>query len=440
MSTPRASKNNVLAGVFVLGSLTAAIIVVAILTNFSDFVTPKERYTVRFGALDGAEGLDKGSPVKLGGQRVGAVEAWEFAYDETTQEPEAVDVRIAIRKGIRLYTDADVQLIKPLLGGQSSINISPNPGKYAITDVSGPARLLEPNVKGATLKGRLGGPGFLAPADYARLRTVLANFEAISGTIKDEAPAIIAGAKGTLTTVQKAADEAAGMLADARPIIADVRAAWPAWRDNVTSVLAGIEREVKNAEGLSKRLNDGIEDVRGVVASVRASIEENAPKVNQAIENTRAIIEQFRNKDYQTVVDALEAGRDTMREARDAAQRVNAFITEKRPELEELVSSANLAGQQLKLAVGEIRASPWRLLYQPSKKELENELLYSSVRQYSSAVSELRAAAEALRSVSERPGTDPALVNRLSEKLRTAFDQYQEQERAFLDRWAKDGK
>ncbi|MBS0537017.1 MAG: hypothetical protein JSR72_23410, partial [Proteobacteria bacterium] len=113
--------------------------------------------------------------------------------------------------------------------------------------------------------------------------------------------------------------------------------------------------------------------------------------------------------------------------------------------------SATIAAQQLKLATTEIRAAPWRLLYQPTKKELENELLYNSVRQYASSVTELRSAAEALQSVTElnasaaKNGSDSGRVNQatldnLTAKLKASFDQYQQQERSFLERWVKTDK
>ena len=446
MSASRGARNNVLAGVFVLVAIALAVLCVVLLTNFADQLRPKSRYVVRFGMLDGADGLDAGSPVKVAGQRVGQVEKWAFALDETTEEPVAVDVTIAIAKNLKIYSDADVTLIKPLLGGQSAINIAPNPGQYAVSETIGPPIVIPADqLDGPSLTGRLGGPGFLAPSDYARLRGVLANFEAISGQVRTEAPAIIDGAKRALDTIDKAASEAKGMIADARPVVADVREKWPKWSENVGSVLGRIDAEVKAAEGIVKKVSDGVQEVRDLIAQGRGVVDENRPKIAEAVENVRAVVDRFRNKEYETFTSALDNAKKTMAEASDAAERVNRLIVTKSPELEELVTSASLTAQQLKLTVGEVRASPWRLLYQPTKKELENELLYNSVREYANSVGELKAAAEALRAAGEKAGSgtggvDRATIDGLTSKLQAAFSQYQEQEKAFLSRWVERGK
>lgn len=445
MSTSRAARNNVLAGVFVLVSIALTVLCVVVLTNFADTLRPKSRYIVRFGMLDGADGLDAGSPVKVAGQRVGQVEKWSFALDERTGEPIAVDVTIAINKSLRIYSDADVTLLKPLLGGQSSINIASNPGMYAVGDSVGPAvEVVANRLDGPSLRGRLGGPGFLSPSDYARVRGVLANVEAITGQLKADAPDLIADARRTLGTIDRTVGEAQGMIADARPIVRDAQQKWPGWSENVTTMLARLESEVKAAEGIGKRVNDGVQEVRDLLAQGRASFEEYRPKISETVENVRAVVDRFRNKEYETLTGAIDNARKTMAEASDAAERVNRLIITKSPELEELVTSANLSAQQLKLAVGEIRSSPWRLLYQPSKKELENELLYNSVRQYANSVGELRAAAEALRAAGDKAGSttggvDRTTIEQLSGKLSAAFDRYQEQERAFLNRWVENG-
>lgn len=433
-----------MAGVFVLVAIALTVLCVVVLTNFADALRPKSRYIVRFGMLDGADGLDAGSPVKVGGQRVGQVEKWAFALDEATGEPRAIDVTIAINRGLRLYSDADVTLVKPLLGGQSTLNIAPNPGNFAITEAVGPAGLLAPNnLSGPSLRGRLGGPGFLAPSDYARLRGVLDNFEIITGQFKENTPQLIDDARRTLTNINDATSDARAMIADARPLMSDIRQKWPIWSENVSGSLAGIEREIKAAEGLTRRIGEGVDEVRQFVSDARGALQENRPKIAEVVENVRSVIDTFRNKDYETLTSALDDAKKTMAEARDAAERVNRMIVTKSPELEELVTSANLSAQQLKLAVGEIRSSPWRLLYQPSKKELENELLYNAVRQYANSVSELKAAASALESAGERAGQggtaiDQRIVGDLTAKLQDAFDRYQQQERAFLNRWVED--
>ena len=123
MAIGRGSRNNVLAGLFVLAALALVMVVIIVMSNLGDAFVKKHDYIVRFSILDGAEGLDSGAPVKLGGQRVGRVTAAKIHDSEISGEPDFVDVTIQIPTKYTLYSDADVQLLKPLLGSGSSINI-----------------------------------------------------------------------------------------------------------------------------------------------------------------------------------------------------------------------------------------------------------------------------------------------------------------------------
>src|SRR5436190_19532144 len=82
MPIRRGPRNNVLAGIFLLASLALAIAIIFVLSNIWDRLTvPTNRYHVLFSLLEGAEGLDKGAYVKIGGERVGRVVGWEVTRD-----------------------------------------------------------------------------------------------------------------------------------------------------------------------------------------------------------------------------------------------------------------------------------------------------------------------------------------------------------------------
>jgi hypothetical protein len=84
---------------------------------------------------------------------------------------------------------------------------------------------------------------------------------------------------------------------------------------------------------------------------------------------------------------------------------------------------------QLKLTSIEVRSQPWRLLHQPTTKELSAQVLYDATRAFAEAASNLRAASESLQAA--RPGSDTA---HLSDELRTAVERYRTAEQALLDK------
>ena len=91
----------------------------------------------------------------------------------------------------------------------------------------------------------------------------------------------------------------------------------------------------------------------------------------------------------------------------------------------------------------EVRQAPWKILAAPTgRKELENEVLYDSVRAYATAVSDLRAAAASLDEMTQ-DGTralsdlDRQTIQELNKELGGAFERYEKAEREFLKRWTE---
>lgn len=420
-----------LAGLFVLAALALVMVVIIVMSNLGDAFIKKHEYVVRFSVVDGAEGLESGAPVKLGGQRVGRVTQAKIHDNETSGEPDYVDVTIQIPTRYKLYSDADVQLLKPLLGTGSSINIISLSGMAVVgVQFQGPPKLLR---SGDMIYGRLGPPGFIAASDYARLQSIIARVDRITEEAEPQIKTIMANASDA--------------VADVRSVTADVKQKWPVWSQQASDVIARVEKGsqsfdsiIANLKDVAQSVKDGVEDARKLVDKGRAVVDENRASIDATIKNIKEVTDRVNGEWSGKVTALLDQGREAMESAKATARDVELLVAKNKPQLEEIIADATLAAQQLKLTTVEVRASPWRLLYQPTKKELENELLYNSVRQYSEAVGELRTASESLDAMSKRPGVDPKTIDTMTARLRAAFDKYQEQERAFLDRWLKQPK
>ena len=277
--------------------------------------------------------------------------------------------------------------------------------------------------------------GFIGPAEYARLQSILARMDRIT---EEAEPQI----KNIMT-------DAGAAVANIRTISEDASAKWPVWSGKATDIIARVEKGsqsfdqiVANIKDVSVAVKDGVEDARKLVDKARAAIDENRTSFDAIVKNVKDVTDRVNGEWSQKVTGLLDQGHAAMESATATARDVEELIAKKKPQLEEIIANASLAAQQLKLATVEIRASPWRLLYQPTKKELENELLYNSVRQYSDAVGELKAASDSLRSVVEKSqggskAVDQPTIDAMTAKLRAAFDSYQAREKAFLERWVK---
>lgn len=439
MAAGRSSRNNVLAGIFVLACIMLGVVVIVVLSNIGDFLKPTSTYTVRFSVADGAKGLDRGAAVKLGGQRIGRVTGANFVNDEVSGEPAFVDVTIQVPRDLKIYTDADVQLIRPLLGSGSTINI------VSIRSVSrpgveymGPPDLLEP---GETILGHLGPPAFLAPSDYSKFQDIITRVDRVTANVEPRINAIMTDAEDTVRSI--------------RVIAGDVEKRWQDWGPRTDTIFAEAEKVARQIEPIVANVDKGVAEVRERVEQVRRLLatgqqylDENGPRVSSAIKNVEDLTFKAKNELYNEVMGAIQEARVGVREASEAAKTARAFIDQNTPELAEIIANASLASNQLKLTTVEIRSAPWRLLYQPSKKELENELLYNSVRQYSESVGELRRAAAQLATLTARVDALPPeqraaerdRLARMSAELQASFAKYQEQERAFLSRWSAEAK
>src|SRR5262249_21045894 len=144
-----------------------------------------------------------------------------------------------------------------------------------------------------------------------------------------------------------------------------------------------------------------------------------------------------------SLVAMLDRGKKGVDDFADVAERADRLIKEGVPQLKMTIANARLASEELKLALAEVRANPWKLLSKPTgRKDLENEALYDSARANSRAGSALRATATALAAgatATNGAGGDAAAAEReqmamLVADLDAAFRRYREAEKRFLEK------
>ncbi|MCC6320397.1 MAG: hypothetical protein IT438_03050 [Phycisphaerales bacterium] len=436
MSTNRTSRNNALAGLFVLICIGLFVLVITLLTGASERFVGTSSYIVDFSLADGAEGLERGAPVKLAGKRIGRVLSSDLRFEraagsaaDAPAEITGVEVRVEIRADVQLYEDARVNLVRPLLGSVSAINITSLRTRADAKAVGA----------GARIAGQIGPPGFLSQADYARVQDVLRRIDEWTAEIDPSVKPITEDVRATVANVKdltgKANTSWDRWSGDVDVFLGDARKAGGRLDKIVTDATAGVES-----------IKAGVEEVRAFVAKADEFIVRNRPVVDGTLDDIRELSRKAKGEAYDKVVAVLDDAQETMRHAASVAKGADELVTQKRPELADIVTNAGLAAQELKLATTEIRAAPWRLLYQPTKKELENELLYNSIRRYSRSLADLKATADALDSVTQQmaliqPGQVGAIssaeVAVLATRLRESIARSQEQERQFFERWIR---
>ena len=307
----------------------------------------------------------------------------------------------------------------PLLGTVSTINI-PAVG----TEASG---RLEP---GSKIKGTLSPPAFLSQAGYGEAQKGQMQLIREKGAqIAEDIKAITADVKGRVGPV---GDQLTDILARVKEFVEDAKRWVAEWGPKVTSALDAANVAVKNLDG-------GIDDARKFIATGQKTLDENRPRIDSIIKNADEAMAKINDKVVKEIEDALARANGALQGFRETGEKLNALVAEQTPEIRLTLANLRLASDQLKLTMAEIRRNPWRVLYSPGKKELEQELVYDAARSFAQASSDLNAASASLEAVmaaakaSNQP-VDAAQVKFLTDSMNDAFKRYRAAEEQFRKR------
>ncbi|GIK20293.1 MAG: MCE family protein [Leptolyngbya sp. PLA2] len=416
MSSRSNPRNNLIAGLFLLGGVALAVFASFVLSDVN--ITRTETYVLHFDLHEGATGLDRDAEVRLGGQPVGKVTKIDFDKEAGY----AVEVVIKIRKDIPLFADAVVRLEVPLLGSASVVNIVSlgTPG-------AGPAE--------GPIDGRIAPPALLAQAGYgdeqrAQLQSILERLD--RGT--EKMMKFVEDADPDLTK------NVSRIVADVRDMIRDARERWPEWSASITTTIERSNEFSTKLRDLADRAGPILDKGEAFLDSAKGAIDENRPRIDRIVENVESVTAKVNDEWIPRgthLLDRTAAGVNCFVEIGEEA---HAFVRANRPTIDGILADSRLAADQIKLATVEIRSQPWRLLHRPSTKELETQLLYDSARSYAAAVSDLRAASQALdallASTQARPTVSAAEAEQIAgwrDQLVRAFARYAEAEQRLFE-------
>ncbi|MCA9293275.1 MAG: MCE family protein [Phycisphaerales bacterium] len=425
MATTRARRNNLFAGAFVLAAIVTGVLIVVLIGGSLE-AFGKATYTVRFPVETGVGGLNTGSQVSVGGLQVGTVKSVKHIIENGTIQ--SIEVRAAVSKKVPLRQGAIASLELPLLGGGGTINF---------TELGDGAPLMTKDI----IPGRLAPPGFLASAGFGdeQREQVQALLESASQ-----------GAQKFNDTMNIMRSEWSTNISD---MIDDTKTHYPDWLNRIDNATSNIERTTSRGPEITASFEQRIDEFAKLVAETRAVIQENREGVRAAVANTQEASANIAatTKDAQAFVDRLngeladkaiallDEARAAVGEARSALAQADDLMLEQRPVIRRTMANARLASDQLRDLAAEVRRSPWRLVYRPNDRELENELLYDAARLFAGAVGDLQSTSEALQTVL---GASPDTVNAqqvasLVEALDAAFERYHDAENALLDQLIK---
>ncbi|MFM9996142.1 MAG: MlaD family protein [Phycisphaerales bacterium] len=432
MSARAASRNNLIAGVFVVGAVVLAVAISIVLSGIEDRLTATRAYLVRFSTLDGTAGLEAGSLVKFGGQKIGRVTRILIADGSGGGEPPSIDVGVALRADLRVHEDAVAYLVQPILGGLASINLPTLGSAAGVASPRGSGPEVEP---GEAIPGRIAPPSLLSSAGYGEEQV-----SQVQGLIRDAAEAVDRVnrvAERIEREVEPTMELVRGTLTDARQIAADLRGKIPEWTGKIDTTLASMDSAAADFDAVGNEFRDQAATARNILNDLEGVVERNVDDVEKIIADVSSATGKLDGESVRLLNELLKSAEEGAERFSGLVAQADQLLDEEAPSLRKMLANFRLASDQIKLATVEIRTKPWLLLYSPKTKELESELLQSTARTYAEAVSDLRAASEALESAAGSDGSPLALeresIVAMTDRLARAFKSYEEAERKLLD-------
>jgi hypothetical protein len=302
------------------------------------------------------------------------------------QDPErSIEVGFSLPSEVELYSNATASIQSGLISGDSYILVSSvgwDAAHRTQLDEGQPGTRLAAGdqLEGTPSGGILGS--LLGPEVGAELASAIDHVEVITRRLQqegyvlewilggEEAGSIAAGAETLGHVFQKMGADGyviewvlggkAGN--DIRTLVTRVKSDWvgvdgkPGWSDEISTVLAE-----------SEDLAEIVREARSFVVGNREEFQAIVDDVTAAAEDAKVVIAELRANSPLWIADIGGS-----------------------------LANLDLTSQQLLLLTQEARNAPWRLLYQPSKSEVTNELLYEASRNFVFGAADLKSAAESM--------------------------------------------
>lgn len=388
MAWPTTNRTNLLAGLFLVGGIALFVATTAVLGGLS--LDKTNTYTVRFPLSASVAGIQAGSTVSVGGVESGKVTEVVFADTAASTPgqpatPVAVDVRFTVRSDISVRDDADIELVRPLLGTLAMLNIrSLGTGASA---------------EGAVLDGVIGMPGFLVDAGYGpeeqtRIAGLIRHFESVSIQLDELIGKANAQSDPLLADVAAASE-------NLRSVLERASERFPVWDERMTTILENANGLVDDLRDTARLATDTIDRVDNTIIDLNDRIAAIAENTERAAAGAADAIDEIR-------ADMLPNASSALEDAAAAAARARTILERERVAIRRVMGNLAIVSDQAKLAVGEVRSEPWRLLRRPDTKELGEQLVYDAARAFAQAAGDMREASESLTAVIDPDEPSPA--------------------------------
>ncbi len=376
------------AGIFMLLSIVLILVMVVAIKGFARVFEPVQVCAARFSLSDDLGGLQVGDNLRVAGFTVGEIQSIRLMTDVPRPY---VRVTFTMPKKYTLRSGARV-VIGGTITGTSWLNFEslgtgqPLPPGYVLT--GHPSGLSHALATVASL-----APQIKSMVTQVRTTTVpLINAD-------------LTKLGATADSVRTAATSATGVLNAVHGQIKPVVAKYNRAADKAAYALDQAGKLLHaGRRGAVMNLNDATAEIKKAIPTLLSQAQSDLDEVHATFTNSSAVTAQ--------------------------AQKLMAANQER---ISGMIRALHGASVNLKTFSVEIRHSPWRLLYKPSKQDINNVEIYDAVREFDQAARHLQHAADVLKAAAVNPQTPAqrARIHELMTQLNTTFNQFQQVEVKF---------
>lgn len=397
------SRNEIAVGMTVLTVLLLAIYIVITLGNWSTLFEDQQKVTVEVPYSVGLKGLAKGSPIFLGGAKIGQVINTHLEMPDSL--PDAYNVIVSFTMKFpakyQLRTDCILSADSNVLGGQASLAIkSLGHNGDPIRDGQKISHTLQGGISDAI-------DNLSKELDPQRPDSLLSRLKVELN--RDQPDSLLAHLLSTA--------------------------------ENLRSITLKINQQVdaENKQSAVAKLHIALADLDKALSEIDGLIVTNKPPITETIASLRNVagaLEKDTPDILKTLKQALDNADKAMATAKDTLVEIKGMVTANRDTLDRMIGNLNEVGINLKMVSRDVRRAPWKLLYKPAKGESELANLVDSAGSFATGAENLDRAVARLQAVAEdarsRDGAiDKERLDKMMAELEAAFEQYQQAEQKF---------
>ena len=425
----KSKKNEIAVGITVFAVLALAVYVIVLLADISKITEEYQKVTVQVPYTSGLQGLSEGSPIHLGGFKVGQI----VETDITTEERGEIYVSFTMEMPAKykLYENCVLVSEQNLLGAKAILSIKDlgNQGREFADGDTAKIDLVDSALERIKKEFDPLDPGsILFTMKYELDRS---NEKSLMGSLAASAENIREVTGQIRHEVELSSDQDETVLERFRAIAQNLEEITDAIRiqfdqGNSQAILARVISSLAKFDdsmaGLKDIVNNNKDDIGQTVQSLKKSakvIEDELP----------SILDKF-----DQVMTKANSGLDTAKEAlvelKSVAAKANETLTVNRDRIDLMISNITETSTNLKLVSREVRRAPWRLLYRPNQKEMEIQSTVDTAAAFAAGAERLDSAAVTLKKTLAEMGDKivPDKVNEVLSELEMSFSKFHKAE------------